>query len=149
MARLHYREVSPINCRNRCDFETLSGDHDRGIDRAQGQVAVGVNQFGDPHPVASGHGLNPQVARSDIAQKAHFGIRPQAGPNQVADLGDHQHRHHQWAGVSQQEIKAGRVMTVVSIDVGVERPSVDYQCDGATSLARISSIRSDMSQRPL
>ena len=42
-----------------------------------------------------------------------------------------------------------RVVPVVTIDVGIERPCVDDQRDGRASLARISSIRSEMSLLPL
>ena len=48
-----------------------------------------------------------------------------------------------------QEIEAGRVMPVVGVDVGVEGAGVNDQCDSGTSDARISSMRSDTSARPL
>jgi hypothetical protein len=51
--------------------------------------------------------------------------------------------------MSLQELKTCRVMGVVEIDVGVERTSVDDQSDAGTSAARISSIRSETSERPL
>ncbi len=48
-----------------------------------------------------------------------------------------------------EQLQAGGMVPVVAIDVGVEGPGVDDQCDGWTSLARISSIRSEISARPL
>ena len=44
-----------------------------------------------------------------------------------------------------EEFQAGAMVPVIAIDVGVEGPGIDDQCDGWTSLARISSIRSEMS----
>ena len=41
------------------------------------------------------------------------------------------------------------VVAVVSVYVGEQRPSVDDQCDEPNSAVRISSIRSEMSVRPL
>ena len=40
-------------------------------------------------------------------------------------------------------------MTVIGVDVGIERPGIDHYRYGRTSAARISSIRSEMSCRPL
>lgn len=48
-----------------------------------------------------------------------------------------------------EELKAGAVVSIVSINVRVERPGVDDQRDEPNSAARISSIRSEMSVRPL
>jgi hypothetical protein len=44
-----------------------------------------------------------------------------------------------------EEFEAGGVVLVVTVNVGVERAGVDDQRDGVTSLAMISSIRSEMS----
>ena len=41
------------------------------------------------------------------------------------------------------------VVPIVSIDVRKERPGIDDQSDEPNSIARISSIRSEMSVRPL
>lgn len=49
----------------------------------------------------------------------------------------------------QEEIKGLVMVPVVGVDVGVERPGVDQDRYLATSAARISSIRSEMSSRPL
>ncbi len=49
----------------------------------------------------------------------------------------------------QQELERFGVVAVVGIDVGVERSRVDEEGYRATSAARISSMRSEMSSRPL
>ena len=49
-------------------------------------------------------------------------------------------------GEDLQEVEALSMVAVVEVDVGVERTSVDDQCDAATSAASISSIRSEMSE---
>ena len=51
--------------------------------------------------------------------------------------------------MSFKKLKARLVALVVSIDVRKERPSVDNQRDEPSSAARISSIRSGISVRPL
>ena len=51
--------------------------------------------------------------------------------------------------MGEQELKRLAVVAVVGIDVGVERSGVDQGGYLATSAARISSMRSEMSSRPL
>jgi hypothetical protein len=48
-----------------------------------------------------------------------------------------------------EKFEARLVVSIVSIDVGVERSGVDDQRDEPNSAARISSIRSEISVRPL
>ena len=49
-----------------------------------------------------------------------------------------------------EEFQRGRVVRVVGVDVGVERPCVDDERRyGPTSVARISSMRSETSLLPL
>ena len=45
-----------------------------------------------------------------------------------------------------EQLEAGDVMAVITVDVSIERPGIDDQGDPATSAARIASIRSEMSQ---
>jgi hypothetical protein len=65
------------------------------------------------------------------------------------DLGDHQGRDDQRAGVRAEQLQAGEMMAVVGVDRGVEGAGVDNDRYLGTSAARISSIRSEMSVRPL
>ena len=51
--------------------------------------------------------------------------------------------------MGQEEIKGLVMVPVIGVDVGVERPCVDQDRYLATSAARISSILSEMSSRPL
>ena len=48
-----------------------------------------------------------------------------------------------------EKLKALGMVAVVCIDVGVQGPGVDQERYGRTSARRISSIRSEMSDRPL
>lgn len=49
----------------------------------------------------------------------------------------------------QQQLERFTVMAVVGVDVGVEGAGVDEEGYRVTSAARISSMRSEMSSRPL
>lgn len=81
-----------------------------------------------------------------LGRDNHRGIhRPEW---QVAVVG-HRLRNDQWPAVSLQEVEALGVVDVIAIDVRVQRPCVDDQRDAATSLVRISSMRSEMSAWPL
>jgi len=48
-----------------------------------------------------------------------------------------------------QQFESGAVIAVVGVDIGVERAGVDEEGYGVTSAARISSMRSETSSRPL
>ena len=48
-----------------------------------------------------------------------------------------------------EKLKAFGMVAVVCVDVGVQRPGVDQERYGRTSARRISSIRSEVSDRPL
>ena len=101
------------------------------------------------HPVARGDGFDLKVARCEIADEAHLCLRAEACAYEVGNLGHHQSRDDERGRMGPQEIEAGRVMPVVGVDIGVERAGVNDQCDDDTSDARISSMRSDTSARPL
>ncbi len=49
----------------------------------------------------------------------------------------------------QQQLERFGMMAVVGIDVGIQRSRVDEESYRVTSAARISSIRLEMSSRPL
>ena len=70
-------------------------------------------------------------------------------PEQVGDFGDHQGRHDERSRVRLEQVQAGLMVPVVAVHVGVQRTGVDDQRDGATSSARICSMRSEMSDLPL
>ena len=90
-------EVAPIEC---CDFRyvhSLCRGDDRGVNRAERQIPVAGDQFGNAEPVAGCDGLNGQGASSEVAEKPHlrFGVQPRLG--QICHLGDHQRRYYQRA----------------------------------------------------
>ena len=108
-----------------------------------------MHEFGDAEPVGCSDRFNSQVAACEVAQEADLGVGTEPSPDEIDDLCDYQRRYNEWLGIVEQQGKARFVMAIVSVDVGVERAGVNYQCDGETSLARISSMRSEISERPL
>ena len=116
---------------------------------AEWEVAVPADEFGDAEPVGRSDVLGDEVAGGEITEEPDLGLGAQPGRHEVRDFGDDQHRYQQWSGMGFEQIEAGRVVPVVGVDVRVQRAGLDDQCDAPTSLARISSIRSEMSCRPL
>jgi hypothetical protein len=114
------------------------------------QVAVTRDELGDAQPVCGWHRPDGEGAAGEIAQEPDFWFGPEASREQIDDLGDDQGRDDEWAGVCLEKFECTSVMGVVGVDVGVQRSRVDddrgYR---ATSAARISSMRSDTSPRPL
>lgn len=77
------------------------------------------------------------------------GIDAEPASQQIGHLGDHELRHHERTWVGFQKFETFGVVRVVCIHVGVQRARVDDQRDPGTSAVRISSIRSEISDRPL
>jgi hypothetical protein len=146
---LHDCEVPTIERRHRQNPEALGRSHDRGVDRSQGQIAVLPDELADSQPVAGAHRLYREGAPGDIAEKPDFRVRTDASRQQIRDLGDRQDGDDQRARMRLEEPTTGVVMAVVGIDVSVERSGVNEERYRPASLARISSIRMEMSSWPL
>ena len=141
----HHSEVAAIEGRDFPHVETLGRGHDGRVHSPKRQVSVGRNEFGDPEPVRCRDSLWDEIAGGEVADEPHLGIDADARAEEVGHLGDDELRDDERAGVRLQKVQALGVVAVVEVDVGVERTSVDDQCDAGTSAARISSIRSEIS----
>jgi len=150
VSRANDREVMAVDSRDLGDAQALGRGDDRRIDRAQWQVAVARDEFGDPEPIHDRHGFDVECSTRDVAEEADLGFCTEASRKEVDDLGDDQRGDDEWAGMSLEEVEGNLVVGVVGVDVGVQRSGVDDQRGyRATSPARISSMRSDTSLRPL
>jgi hypothetical protein len=129
--------------------EALGGGDDRGVDRAERQVAVARHQLGDPDGVGGVERLEDQVATREVAEEPDLGLPAEASAKEVRDLRYDERRHDERPGVRFEQLEGRCVMGVVGVDVGVERTGVDDQRDDGVSEAMISSIRPDTSLRPL
>ncbi len=149
MSWSHDAEVAAIESGNGPEVEALGGGHHGGVDRAERQVSVLRHEFGDPQPVGGLDGQRCQRPAGQVAKEPDLGRRSQACGEQVRDLGDDQLRHEQRVRVALQQAQRVGVMSVVSVDVGVERAGIDQQTGQESSSRRISSIRWETSWRPL
>ncbi len=138
-----------VECRDLRDIEALGRSDYRCVDGSEGKVPVLAYQLGDPEPITGHHRLNGELPSGEITEEADFGVCTQPTPDEVDDLGDDKGRDDQGTRVGEQEFKRLAMVAVVGIDVGVERSGVDQSGYFATSAARISSMRSEMSWRPL
>ena len=142
-------EVPAVERRHLGNLQTLSGGDNRGIDCAQRKVSISSNKLRYPEPVGGAHRLRGECARSQIANETNLGVDAQPTADEVGHLGYDQFRHDQRTGMCSQQLKTRVMMPVVGIDVRIKRTRVDQKRDGTTSLERISSMRSEMSSRPL
>lgn len=146
----HDGEMTAVDSGDLDNPQSFGRCDDRCVDSSQWQVPVAGNQFGDAEPVGCCHGFDGERAHCQVAEEAHLGSGAQAGAEQVDHFGDDEGRDDQRTRMGLQEIQRCLVVSIVSIDVGVQRSGVDEQRGyGATSAAKISSIRSEMSLRPL
>lgn len=149
MSRSDDREVPAIKCGHLDDAEALGRHHHRGVHRPERHVAVGGHQLGHAKPICGGDRLRDEVPCGEVTEEAHLGIGAKACGEQVADLGDDKLRDDQRPGMGLEELETCGVMDIVAVDVRVQRPCVNDQRDVPTSLARICSMRSEMSAWPL
>jgi hypothetical protein len=149
MPRPHDAEVAAVERRHFGRVEPLGhGDH-RGVDGAQRQVAVLGDELGDADRVACVQRLDEEVTGGEVAEEANLRLPSESGADQIGDLGDDERGEDERPRMGLEQLQAGRMMVVVGVDVGVERPGVEDQRDGAISEERISSIRSETSLWPL
>jgi hypothetical protein len=145
MPRADDAEVAAVEGRDFGGVEPLRRSDHRGVDGAERQIAVFGDELGNADRVARVQRLDREAAAGEVAEEADLGLPAQARLDQVGDLGDDERGDDEWAGMGLQQLKAGGMMRVIGVDVGVERSGVYDQRDGAVSEARISSIRSEMS----
>jgi hypothetical protein len=147
--RPHDVEVAAIEGGDFIDLHPLGGGHDRRVDGPERQIPVRGYEIGDPKPVGRRDGLGNEVASGKVADEPNLGVNADARPEQVGHLRDDELGDDEGTGMGLEELKTCNVVCVVEVDVGVERTGVDNQRDAGTSAARISSIRSETSERPL
>jgi len=136
----------------RCDLgdsEPLAGCDHRTVNGAERQVLVPRDQLRDAHPVAGERGFDEQVAAGDISKEADLSLSAEARLEKVGDFGDDEYGNEQRARMLLEQMKTLFMVSVVSVDIGVQRACVDQYRYRATSARRISSIRSEMSECPL
>jgi hypothetical protein len=146
----HDRKVATVDGGDLSDAQAFRRRHDGRIDCAERQVPVSRNEFGDAQPVGRVNWLDLECPVGQIAEESNFGLGPETGREQVHDLGDDKGRDDERAGMGLEQLERSRMVGVIGIDVGVERSGVDDERSyWATSAARISSMRSETSLRPL
>jgi hypothetical protein len=149
VSRTDHREMPAVERCELHELETFSRGNDGGIHGAEGQVSIDRHELGDPDPVARANRLRDQVPRRQVTQESDFGFRTESRLEQVRHLAHNELRNDQRPGMFFQESEAGFVISIVLVDVRVERPGVDDQRDRRASRRRISSIRRAVSRRPL
>ena len=142
------REVPSIECGDPASANSLARGDDRSVDRTKRKVSVGRHQLRDSKPIGWRNLLGHQLARSQVAEEAHLGLRTDSSAQQVGDLGDDQNWHQDWPRVVLEKSPAPAVLGIISVVGRVERSGVGDQ-RAANSDLRISSIRCETSRRPL
>ncbi len=152
MGRPHDAEVATVEGRDGRRVQALGGRDDRGVDAPERKVAIGGDELCDSEKIGRIDGLEEKLPGGQVAEQANLRLdRCGSQPvEKVRDLGKAERREDQGTGVLIQQRDALDVVRVIGIEIRVERAGVDYERDrGPTSAARISSMRSEMSRRPL
>lgn len=145
----HDGEVLTIERRDAAFIKPLRGGHHGCVNGAKGQIAVASDEFRNPQPVGRSDGFDGELACGEVCQETHLRLVAKTGTEQVDDLGDNERRNDQRSRMRLKQLKAGLVVPVIGVHIGVQRSGVDDQRNGDSSSARICSIRWEMSSRPL
>jgi hypothetical protein len=141
----HHPHVAMIQGRDVGHSESLGQRHQRGVGRAQLDVSVPNHELGYPQPVGRVHGFGREGPAGKIAEEEDLGVRTQPLTDQVGGFADDELRDDERPGVGGEQLQALGVMTVVAIDIRIERAGVDDERGQRASARRISLIRSPMS----
>lgn len=119
--------MAPIQRRNRPEVEPLSERDDRGVDNAQLQVRVLVNQRRDPSPIGCRDLADHQLTPLDRRRKRELGSGAETVREKVRDLGHDQHRNDERAGRAGEKFDARVVMAIAPGRGRIQRTGVDDQ----------------------
>jgi len=123
-------------------------DH-RSVDAAKREVVVASDELGHSQQVGSVDRFEREAAGCQIPEESHLGLPTEPRREQVGDLGDDEAWNKQRTAMALQQVERRCMLGIIAVDVRVERARVDDQRDRLTSAAMISSMRSEMSDRPL
>ena len=90
MGRADDREVAAVERGDSGDAEALGSGHDRGIDGAEPQITVLVDESCNAKPVGGVHRLSNEAAQDELGEEAKLSIRVKALPDQVSRFGNGQ-----------------------------------------------------------
>lgn len=99
MLGAHDSEVATIECGDLGGIESLGGGDNGGVNGAESDVPVAVDELGDPEPIGGLDGLAAEVAGRQIPEEPDLSIRAEAAGDQVGDLGDDERRYDERSGV--------------------------------------------------
>ena len=142
-------EVAMIKRRNLHDPAALGGGDYGGVHAAKWQVVVSGDEFRHPEQIGRMDRLDGEAAGGQVSEEADLRLPANTRTEQIDDLGDHEAWDEQRPPIRLQQFPTRRMVRIVAVNVGVQRARVDDQRDRSTSEAMISSIRSEMSVRPL
>ena len=149
MVRADDTEMPTVERRQGAHAEALCQRDDGCVNCPQWEIAVLPYELGDSEPITGRHRLDRQRPTRQVAEEADLGFGPESCREQVRDFGDGQNGNEERPGMRLEECPASRMVTIVSVNVGVERAGVDESAYRRTSAARISSTRSETSSSPL
>jgi hypothetical protein len=145
----HDAEVTAVGGGYVVDGQTFGGGYHGGIDRAEREVVIARHELGDADGVGRVHRLEHETSAGEVAEEPDLGLPAESRADQIGDLGDDEGGYDERPGVGLEELRAGGVMGIVGVDVGVQRAGIDDQRYLLVSARMISSMRSEMSLRPL
>jgi hypothetical protein len=126
---LDHAKVAAIERRDPALTEALDDCEHGCVHESESEIAIGVQQLGDPDVVVGLQILDDERAAPNVSQEA----RERADRNEVIDLDEHRGGDQSHCRRGSQEFRARSVIGVVGIQQRDERPRVDYERNGGGS----------------
>jgi hypothetical protein len=130
--------MTPVERGKPCLVKAFTRRQDGGVNYADAEVGVFVEQLGDPVPVGWLYRLGDQLTRPERLGERPLSVDSDAVTKEVSDLGDDERRHDERpAGVCQQ-LHASRVISIAGGRGGDQRPGIDDQHSVALKGSRMN-----------
>lgn len=113
-------EVAMVESCDLFDLSAFCGGNNGCINAAERQVVVAGDELGDPDQIGCVDRLEREAAGGQVAEEPDLGLPAEPCGEQIHDFGDDKTRDAQRTGIRLKELAARRMMSIVSVDVGVE-----------------------------
>jgi hypothetical protein len=125
MTRSNDAEVPPVERGDPDEMQSFGCGNDGGVHRTEREIAVARGELGHTQPIVGVDRLRLEGAGSQVTEEPHLRFGTQPRGDEIGDLADDEHRDDQRPRMGLEKRQALAVVSVVSVDVGVERTSVD------------------------
>ncbi len=118
-------EVPTIECGDARDVETFGNGDDGGIDQAESEIGVSLDELGSPAQVSTGYRLEDDLTRSQPTEERRFRLWTTGPLDHLADLDHNGCRDDEGDDGPLQQVQTFSMMTIAGVEDRNQRSGVD------------------------